>query len=64
MRDIEAIKKLQKAYGYYVEHMMYPEIVDCFADSPDVILDWLEGKYVGKTGVRKYFEFRKKQPPG
>ena len=23
LKDIEAIKKLQKAYGYYVEHMMY-----------------------------------------
>jgi hypothetical protein len=63
LRDIEAIKKLQKAYGYYVEHMMYQEIVDCFSDSPDVILDWLEGKYLGKEGVRKYFEFMKSAPP-
>ncbi|OGO30326.1 MAG: hypothetical protein A2Z29_09680 [Chloroflexi bacterium RBG_16_56_11] len=63
LRDIEDIKKLQKAYGYYVEHMMYQEIVDCFADSPDVKLDWLEGKYLGKAGVRKYFEFMKTAPP-
>jgi len=63
LQDIEAIKKLQKAYGYYVEHMMYQEIVDCFSDSPDVILDWLEGKYPGKEGVRKYFEFMKAAPP-
>lgn len=63
LRDIEAIKKLQKAYGYYVEHMMYQEIVDCFSDSPDVLLDWLEGKYLGKEGVRKYFEFMKSAPP-
>ena len=63
LQDIEAIKKLQKAYGYYVEHMMYQEIVDCFSDSPDVILDWLEGKYLGKEGVRKYFEFMKAAPP-
>jgi hypothetical protein len=63
LKDIEAIKKLQKAYGYYVEHMMYQEIVDCFADSPDVRLDWLEGKYVGKAGVKKYFEFMKTSPP-
>src|SRR3972149_11360495 len=63
LKDIEAIKKLQKAYGYYVEHMMYQEIVDCFADSPDVKLDWLEGKYLGKAGVRKYFEFMKTAPP-
>lgn len=63
LQDIEAIKKLQKAYGYYVEHMMYQEIVDCFSDSPDVLLDWLEGKYLGKEGVRKYFEFMKSAPP-
>jgi hypothetical protein len=63
LKDIEAIKKLQKAYGYYVEHMMYQEIVDCFADSPDVCLNWLEGQYLGKEGVKKYFEFMKVSPP-
>jgi hypothetical protein len=63
LEDIEAIKKLQKAYGYYVEHMMYQEIVDCFADSPDVVLNWLEGQYLGKAGVKKYFEFMKVAPP-
>jgi hypothetical protein len=63
LKDIEAIKKLQKAYGYYVEHMMYQEIVDCFADSPDVRLNWLEGQWLGKAGVKKYFEFMKVTPP-
>ena len=63
LADIEAIKKLQKAYGYYVEHMMWREIIDCFADSPDVCLDWLEGKYLGKAGVRKYFERMESNPP-
>jgi hypothetical protein len=63
LKDIEAIKKLQKAYGYYVEHMMYQEIVDCFADSPDVVLNWLEGRWLGKEGVKKYFAFMQKAPP-
>jgi hypothetical protein len=63
LEDIEAIKRLQKAYGYYVEHMMYQEIVDCFSDSPDVVLNWLEGQYLGKEGVKKYFEFMKQAPP-
>jgi hypothetical protein len=63
LKDIESIKKLEKAYGYYVEHMMYQEIVDCFSDSPDVMLDWLEGKWKGKEGVKKYFSFMKTTPP-
>lgn len=53
--DIEAIKRLQKAYGYYVEHWMYEEIIDCFADGPGVYLNWIEGTWKGKEGVRRYF---------
>ena len=63
LEDIEAIKRLQKAYGYYVEHMMHQEIIDCFADSPDVVLDWLEGKYLGKEGARRYFDINRVSPP-
>jgi hypothetical protein len=43
--------------------MMYQEIVDCFADSPDVCLNWLEGQWLGKEGVKKYFEMIKVTPP-
>ena len=55
LEDIEAIKRLQKAYNYYVEHMLGDAIIDCFSDSDEVILDWLEGKWVGKEGVKRYF---------
>ncbi len=55
LEDIEAIKRLQKAYNYYVEHMLGEAIIDCFSDSKDVVLDWLEGKWLGKEGVKKYF---------
>lgn len=66
LEDIEAIKRLQKAYNYYVEHMLGQEIIDCFSDSPDVVLDWLEGKWLGKEGVKKYFgrAARGDNPPG
>jgi hypothetical protein len=64
MEDIEAINRLQYAYNYYVEHMMKQEIIDCFADSPDVLLDWLEGKWQGKEGVRKYFNVSQVPPVG
>lgn len=56
VEDVQAIERLQYAYNYYVEHMLKEEIIDCFSDSPDVLLDWLEGKWKGKEGVREYFD--------
>jgi hypothetical protein len=64
LEDIQAINRLQYAYNYYVEHMMKQEIIDCFADSPDVLLDWLEGKWKGKAGVKKYFDVNQVPPVG
>ncbi len=64
VEDVQAIQKLQYAYNYYVEHMMKQEVIDCFSDSPDVLLDWLEGKWKGKAGVRKYFDVTKVPPVG
>ncbi|UCD10080.1 MAG: nuclear transport factor 2 family protein [Dehalococcoidales bacterium] len=61
--DIEAIKRLQKAYGYYVEHWMYEEIIDCFSDGPGVYLNWIEGVWKGKKGVRRYFTHGGKATP-
>lgn len=60
LEDIELIKKLQRKYNYYVQHMLKDAIIDCFADSPDVQLKWLEGTWKGKEGVRRYFH----QEPG
>lgn len=64
VEDIQAIHRLQYAYNYYVEHMLKQEIIDCFSDSPDVLLDWLEGKWKGKAGVRKYFDVNQVPPVG
>lgn len=64
VEDTQAITRLQYAYNYYVEHMMKEEIIDCFSDSPDVLLDWLEGKWKGKAGVRKYFDVNQIPPIG
>ncbi|MBN1190669.1 MAG: nuclear transport factor 2 family protein [Dehalococcoidales bacterium] len=62
--DIEAIKTLQRVYGFYLEHWMFQEIVDCFADSPDVYLDFYPlGIWKGKQGVIKYFEQHKQYNP-
>jgi hypothetical protein len=58
--DIEEIKRLQRAYGYYLEHWMGKEIVDLFSDSPDAELGfaWYEGTYRGKESIRRYYENR------
>jgi len=62
--DIEAIKRLQCAYGYYLEHWMGDEIIDCFAkDNPEVAGTFVEGTYKGPEGIRRYFGRMKETPP-
>jgi hypothetical protein len=53
LEDIEEIKRLQKAYGYYLEHWMNAEILDLFADRPDLVLNGAEG---GKEDLREFFK--------
>ncbi len=55
LKDLEAIYRLQKIYGFYLEHWMYEDIIDIFSDSPDTVLDLTYGVFHGKEGVRKYF---------
>ena len=45
LQDIENIKRLQCAYGYYLEHWMSREIIDCFSESPEVSGTFVEGTY-------------------
>jgi hypothetical protein len=64
LQDIEEIKTLQRAYGYYLEHWMFQEIIDCFADSPDAAFDSFPGStYLGKEGVIRYFGHFKEPHP-
>ena len=63
LQDIEEIKKLQRAYGYYLEHWMAQEIIDLFSDGPDVSLMLAQGAYSGKEGVIRYFERYKEPSP-
>jgi hypothetical protein len=67
LEDVNQVKRLQRVYSYYVQHMMRDEIYDCFADHPDVRLHWLEGTWLGKKGVKRYFGVgsdRPEPPPG
>jgi hypothetical protein len=54
-RDIEDIKRLQRAYGFYLENWMAQEVVDCFADGPGVALEIKIGNFIGKEGVKRFF---------
>jgi len=55
LQDAEEIKKLQRAYGYYLEHWMADEVIGCFSDSPDVVLSLYEGTWLRKDSIRRYF---------
>jgi hypothetical protein len=64
LEDTDAIKRLQCAYGYYLEHWMGEEIIDCFAkDNPEVSGTFVEGTYKGPEGIRRYFGGMKEAPP-
>ena len=55
LNDIEDIKRLQCAYGYYLERWMGEEIVDLFSTSPEVSATFFEGTFKGIEGIRRFF---------
>ena len=55
LEDIEEIKKLQRAYGFYLEHWMAEDLVDLFADGEDTELWIAAGKFKGKEAVSRLF---------
>jgi hypothetical protein len=61
LNDIEDIQRLQRSYGFYIQHWMYQEIVDLFADGPETELDILLWVYCGKESVSKYYTSLKAQ---
>jgi hypothetical protein len=59
LEDTEAIKKLQRAYGFYLEHWMAEDLTDLFADSPDATLMIAAGHFRGKKAIRRFFRHGK-----
>jgi len=56
--DIEAIKKLQRSYGYYLEHWQEEEIVELFSRSPEVSLEINDtGFFKGWDEIKQSFNF-------
>lgn len=53
IEDVNAIERLQGAYGYYVDRALWDEVADLFADNGTIEIG-LDGVYVGKQRVREY----------
>jgi hypothetical protein len=61
--DIEAIKKLQKAYGYYLEHWQEKELLGLWSHSPDVTFEVNDtGLYKGWEDIKLAFKFENHYP--
>jgi hypothetical protein len=56
LKDIKDIEKLQRTYGYYLEHWLGQDIIDLFSDGEGVALTLGAGTFLGKAGVKRYFE--------
>lgn len=53
LKDIHAIRRLQHAYGYYIDKCLYNETVDLFADDGEV--RFMGGRFIGKEGVKRLY---------
>lgn len=50
--DIQAIKKLQRAYGYYLDKGMWEDLAAFFTD--DAVANYPAGVFVGHESIRKH----------
>ena len=53
LKDINAIKRLQRSYGYYVDNALWDEVINLFSDDATFEIA-LDGVYIGKDSIRKY----------
>jgi hypothetical protein len=54
LEDVEAIKKLQRIYGYYVDKALWGKVVDLFAEDCEIEIAG-RGVYLGTAGARIVF---------
>lgn len=55
LEGTRAIKKLQRAFGYYVDRGLWGEAADLFTDDGTIEIG-LDGVYVGKERIREYLK--------
>jgi SnoaL-like domain len=51
--DVSEIKRLQRAYGYYLDAAQWDQMADLFSDNGSIEIG-LDGVYLGKERVRQY----------
>ena len=61
--DIEAVKKLQKSYSYYLEHWQEEELLGLWSHSPDITFEVNDtGQFKGWEDIKKAFHFKDHYP--
>jgi hypothetical protein len=55
LEGARAIRKLQRAFGYYMDRGLWDEAADLFADTGSVEIG-MDGVYVGKARIRDYLQ--------
>jgi hypothetical protein len=55
LEDAAQIRRLQAAYGYYLDRGLWSEVAELFADDATIEFG-NEGVYVGKPRIRQYFQ--------
>jgi hypothetical protein len=53
VQDVSALKRLQRAYGYYLDAAQWDQMADLFAADGSIEIG-LDGVYVGQERVREY----------
>ncbi|MEO6186494.1 MAG: nuclear transport factor 2 family protein, partial [Steroidobacteraceae bacterium] len=52
--DYNQLRNLQQMYGFYFDEALWDQVVDLFADDATVEVG-LNGVYVGKDSIRRYY---------
>jgi hypothetical protein len=55
LEGTRAVKKLQRAFGYYVDRGLWSEAADLFTDDGTIEIG-IDGVYLGKARIREYLQ--------
>jgi hypothetical protein len=55
IEDVNAIKRLQRAYGYYIDEGQWDEVADLFASNASIEIG-MDGVYQGREHIRAYYK--------